>query len=128
MVGQPQEERAASVVRVPCYPATTMNLVLRAATALALAPRLAMGAASAQTSWPEKPVKIVVGFTPGSATDVTARANLTDTMSGIVPVGIQNASAAMPFVRDGRVRGLAVTSLERSPNEPDVPTEGAGRS
>jgi tripartite-type tricarboxylate transporter receptor subunit TctC len=49
-------------------------------------------------------------------------ANLTDTMSGIVPVGIQNAGAAMPFVHDGRVRGLAVTSLKRSPNAPDLPT------
>ncbi|HSH99796.1 MAG TPA: tripartite tricarboxylate transporter substrate binding protein [Reyranella sp.] len=49
-------------------------------------------------------------------------ANLTDTMSGIVPVGIQNAGAAMPFVRDGRVRGLAVTALKRSANAPDLPT------
>ena len=234
-----------------------MNMVRRAAMALALA--LAAQTAAAQTNWPEKPVKLVVGFTPGSATDVTARmfaqkfgeawgqpvivdnvagnsgaigtdkvakappdgytlmwsgnaaitvlpslqplpfdpvkdfahisttlvmpsiifvnndlpvkslaeliayakanpgklsygspgigtpqhvagellgrlagikmehipyrgANLTDTMSGIVPVGIQNAGAAMPFVRDGRVRGLAVTSLKRSPNAPDLPT------
>jgi tripartite-type tricarboxylate transporter receptor subunit TctC len=49
-------------------------------------------------------------------------AQLTDTMSGIVPVGIQNAGAAMPFVRDGRVRGLAITALERSANAPDLPT------
>src|SRR4051794_1050264 len=49
-------------------------------------------------------------------------ANLTDTMSGIVPVGIQNAGSSMPFVRDGRVRGLAVTALKRSPNAPDLPT------
>jgi tripartite-type tricarboxylate transporter receptor subunit TctC len=238
-----------------------MNMVLRIAMALALAPILTLGApaAMAETPWPEKPVKMVVGFTPGSATDVTARmfaqkfgeawgqpvivdnvagnsgaigtdrvakappdgytlmwagnaaitvlpslqplpfdpvkdfehisttlvmpsiifvnndlavkslaeliayakanpgklsygtpgigtpqhvagellcrlagikmehipyrgANLTDTMSGIVPVGIQNAGAAMPFVRDGRVRGLAVTSLKRSPNAADLPT------
>jgi tripartite-type tricarboxylate transporter receptor subunit TctC len=234
-----------------------MNIVMRVLAALGLA--LAAHGAGAQTPWPEKPVKLVVGFTPGSATDVTARmfaqkfgeawgqpvivdnvagnsgaiatdkvakaapdgytlmwsgnaaitvlpalqpvpfdplkdfepisttlvmpsilfvnndlpvkslaeliayaranpgklsygtpgvgtpqhvagellcrlagikmehipyrgANLTDTMSGIVPVGIQNAGAAMPFVKDGRVRGLAVTALKRSPHAPDLPT------
>jgi tripartite-type tricarboxylate transporter receptor subunit TctC len=49
-------------------------------------------------------------------------ANLTDTMSGIVPVGIQNAGAGMPFIRDGRVRGIAVTSLKRSENTSNLPT------
>jgi len=49
-------------------------------------------------------------------------ANLTDTMSGLVPVGIQNAGSSLPFVRDGRVRGLAVTALKRSPNAADLPT------
>lgn len=53
-------------------------------------------------------------------------ANLTDTMSGLVPVGIQNAGAAMPFVRDGRVRGIAVTALKRSANAPDLPTVAEG--
>jgi len=49
-------------------------------------------------------------------------ANLADLMSGVVQVGIQNAGAALPLVRDGRVRGIAVTSLERSPNAPNLPT------
>ena len=49
-------------------------------------------------------------------------ANLADTMSGVVPLGIQNAGAAMPFVRDGRLRGIAVSSLKRSPTLPDLPT------
>ena len=52
-----------------------MKTVLRIVMTLALAPILALGApaAMAQTNWPEKPVKLVVGFTPGSATDVTGR-------------------------------------------------------
>ena len=41
--------------------------------ALALLIGLAAAPAMAQTNWPEKPVKLVVGFTAGSATDVTAR-------------------------------------------------------
>lgn len=49
-------------------------------------------------------------------------ANLSDLMSGVVQVGIQNAGASLPLVRDGRVRGIGVTSLQRSPNAPDLPT------
>lgn len=49
-------------------------------------------------------------------------ANLADVMSGVVQVGIQNAGAAMPLVRDGRVRGIAVTSLKRASSAPDLPT------
>lgn len=49
-------------------------------------------------------------------------ANMADLMSGVVQVGIQNAGAAMPLVRDGRVRGIAVTSLKRTPGAPDLPT------
>jgi tripartite-type tricarboxylate transporter receptor subunit TctC len=32
-----------------------------------------MGAAQAQTAWPVKPIKIMVGYAPGGSTDVTAR-------------------------------------------------------
>jgi tripartite-type tricarboxylate transporter receptor subunit TctC len=47
---------------------------------------------------------------------------MSDVLSGVVPVGIQNAGAIMPFVRDGRLRGIGITSLKRSPNAPDLPT------
>lgn len=52
-----------------------MNMVSRAALALVMAPILERGApaAIAQGNWPERPVKIVFGFAPGSATDVTVR-------------------------------------------------------
>jgi tripartite-type tricarboxylate transporter receptor subunit TctC len=49
-------------------------------------------------------------------------ANFNDTLSGVVPVGIQNAGAIMPLIRDGRLRGLAVTSLKRSEDTSNLPT------
>ena len=48
-------------------------------------------------------------------------ANLADLIAGVVQVGIQNAGAALPLVRDGRVRGIGVTSLQRSPIATDIP-------
>jgi tripartite-type tricarboxylate transporter receptor subunit TctC len=47
---------------------------------------------------------------------------MTDALSGVVPVAIQNAGAMLPMVRDGRLRGLAITSLQRSANAPELPT------
>jgi tripartite-type tricarboxylate transporter receptor subunit TctC len=49
-------------------------------------------------------------------------ANFNDTLGGQVPVAIQNAGAIMPLVRDGRLRGLAVTSLKRSEDTSNLPT------
>ncbi len=49
-------------------------------------------------------------------------ANMVDVLSGVVPIAIQNAGAAMPLVRDGRLRGIGITSLARSANAPDLPT------
>jgi tripartite-type tricarboxylate transporter receptor subunit TctC len=49
-------------------------------------------------------------------------ANIADVISGVVPLGIQNAGAAMPQVREGRVRCIGVTSLQRSAGAPDLPT------
>jgi tripartite-type tricarboxylate transporter receptor subunit TctC len=46
----------------------------------------------------------------------------TDVIGGRVTMTIQNAGSILPVVRDGRLRGLAVTSLKRSSNMPDLPT------
>ena len=48
-------------------------------------------------------------------------AALTDLMGGQIQLVVSNLSAALPFVRDGKIRGLAVTSRERNPALPDVP-------
>lgn len=49
-------------------------------------------------------------------------AQLADVISGRVPITIQAAGAVASTLRDGKLRGLAVTSLQRSPNIPELPT------
>jgi len=46
----------------------------------------------------------------------------TDVIGGRVPIAIANAGSILGLLRDGKVRGLAVTSLERTPNTPELPT------
>ena len=48
--------------------------------------------------------------------------SLTGVMSGQVHLFLGGMSAAMPPVKDGRLRGIAVTSPKRSQFMPDVPT------
>jgi tripartite-type tricarboxylate transporter receptor subunit TctC len=45
----------------------------------------------------------------------------TDVIGGRVTMALQNAGAMLALVRDGKLRGLAVTSLERSANIPELP-------
>src|SRR5690606_31706957 len=47
---------------------------------------------------------------------------LTDTIGGQVPVMFDNMPSALPMVEAGKLRAIAVTSKERSPSLPDVPT------
>ena len=49
-------------------------------------------------------------------------AMFTDVIGGRVTMTLQNAAAVLPTVREGRLRGLAQTSLKRSPNIPELPT------
>jgi len=50
------------------------------------------------------------------------QAAMTDIIAGRVPLMFANASAAMPHVRAGRLRGLAVTSSTRVDIAPGLPT------
>lgn len=47
---------------------------------------------------------------------------MTDVLAGQVPVYFCNAVQALPFVKSGRLRALAVTTPRRSKALPDVPT------
>ena len=50
---------------------------------------------------------------------------ITDVVSGQVPMVVTVVSTAQGFVRDGRLNAIAVSSRERSPMLPDVPTPDA---
>jgi tripartite-type tricarboxylate transporter receptor subunit TctC len=45
-----------------------------------------------------------------------------DTIAGQVPFLFITAPAGLPFVRSGRLRALAVTTLKRNPAAPEIPT------
>jgi tripartite-type tricarboxylate transporter receptor subunit TctC len=47
---------------------------------------------------------------------------LNDVASGAVEMLPGNLAAMLPFIRSGRVKALGVTSAERSPAAPDIPT------
>lgn len=47
---------------------------------------------------------------------------LTDVIGGRVTMTFQNTGAILPYLKDGRLRGVAVTSLKRSAVVPDLPT------
>lgn len=47
---------------------------------------------------------------------------ITDLLGGHIVMTVDNISTAAPLVKDGKVKGLAVTSLVRSPQLPNVPT------
>ena len=47
---------------------------------------------------------------------------LADVIGGRVTMTLQNMGAILPVVRDGKLRALAVTSSQRSPIIPELPT------
>ena len=47
---------------------------------------------------------------------------MTDVIGGQVPVYFTNQDAPLPHVKAGKVRALAVASLQRNPAYPDIPT------
>jgi tripartite-type tricarboxylate transporter receptor subunit TctC len=47
---------------------------------------------------------------------------LIDLAGGHVPIGLVAPTVSLPHVKSGRLRALAVTSAQRSPSMPDIPT------
>ena len=49
---------------------------------------------------------------------------MADLLGGQISMGFMGLSAAMPYLNDGRLRGIAVTTLKRSAVLPNLPTIG----
>jgi tripartite-type tricarboxylate transporter receptor subunit TctC len=78
------------------------------ATLLALAAVVMAPPAAAQTSYPDRPVRIIVGFTAGSATDITARMFAQRLqVAWNVPVTVENIPGAAGSVGGERVAKAA---------------------
>src|SRR5437660_3164270 len=75
---------------------------------MALALAVVASGAWAQTSWPEQPIRILVGFTPGVAPDITGRL-LADKFSTAwgKPVVVENVNGAGGNVATERVARAA---------------------
>ena len=100
--------------------------------------------AQAQT-FPDRPLRIIVAFSTGTAADIVARQialkltdslgkqviievayrttaqALNDTISGEVAMYFPNLASALPSIRSGRLKGLAVTGVQRSQAAPEIP-------
>jgi tripartite-type tricarboxylate transporter receptor subunit TctC len=83
-----------------------MNTICRLIVALSIV--LPAGAASAQANYPDKPVRFIVGFTAGSATDITARLFAQKFAEAWkVPVTVENVPGAGGSVAGDRVAKAA---------------------
>lgn len=47
---------------------------------------------------------------------------LADLMAGTIPIAVAGITTAMPFIKSGMMRAIAVSTAERSKSLPDVPT------
>jgi len=106
----------------PGFPANTMQELIAYARAnpgkvnyssggIGSAPHLTMSQIGSITGvdW------VNVAFRGGAAA-------MTAMVAGQVTVGMDTAPVVLPHVRDGRLRPLAVTSLKRIPQAPEIPT------
>ena len=66
--------------------------------------------------------KLTAGVNVMHVSYKTLAAAITDTIGGQVQMAINIAPTAMPHIRTGRLRGLAISTLKRSAAAPELPT------
>jgi tripartite-type tricarboxylate transporter receptor subunit TctC len=66
--------------------------------------------------------RLSAGFTAQNVPFTGAQQALTEVMAGRIGFSFMPALAALPLIRDGKLRALAVGSSNRASSLPDVPT------
>ena len=67
-----------------------------------LSPLLLLAAVLSAATYPDKPIRLLIPFPPGSASD--------------------SITAALTQVKAGKMKAIAIASARRSPAAPDIPT------
>src|SRR5438046_2159529 len=119
------------------------NMTRTAALLAALTLGFSSALAVAQPGYPDKPIRILVGFSAGVGTSQHPGGELFMAMAGVkfqqVPyrgttqilpdllggrlnLFFGNISNVLPLVREGKLRAFAITSRKRSPQIPELPT------
>ena len=84
--------------------------------------KLSFGAGPRRPAWPASCSKRVAGF---DMLHVPYRSNplaVTDLLGGQISLVFADVSTTLPQIRAAKVKGLGVSSLQRSPLAPDLPT------
>ena len=105
----------------PSFPATTLQEMIKIGRSRKLSYASAgMGTTPHLTA--ERLLKTMVGLDIAHIPYNGAAPAANAVVAGEVPVGTAAVTAPAPLIRAGRLRGIVVTSLQRSPALPEVPT------
>jgi tripartite-type tricarboxylate transporter receptor subunit TctC len=110
------------IVVHPSFPATTVKELIDLAKAN---PDKYSSAAPGQGSTPHMAGELFKRAAGISIVHVPYKGSgpaLNDVMGGHIPIMFDGIPSAMPHIRAGRLRALGVTSLQRVPTAPDIPT------
>jgi tripartite-type tricarboxylate transporter receptor subunit TctC len=119
----------ALMTRVPNVLMASNNTTIRSLADLVTAARARPGAINYGTAGiATSPHVVVEQLRLATGIDIThvpyrgSGPMLTEMVAQRIEIGMDNIPSALPFIKDGRIRAIGVTSAQRNASLPDVPT------
>jgi tripartite-type tricarboxylate transporter receptor subunit TctC len=119
----------ALMTRVPNVLMASNNTTIRSLADLVAAARARPGAINYGTAGiATSPHVVVEQLRLATGIDIThvpyrgSGPMLTEMVAQRIEIGMDNIPSALPFIKDGRIRAIGVTSAQRNASLPDVPT------